>query len=70
MKNRRGTWHSTEVSEKAISNEHPEVAYEIEDASNRAATATKGHANNWIETLRWLDRALGGLQTSLQIRAA
>ena len=52
----------------------------MEDASNRAAIATKGHANNWIETLRWLDRALlgsGGLagipanEASLgQLRAA
>lgn len=39
MKNRRGTKHSREVGERAISNEHAEVAYEIEDASNRAATA-------------------------------
>lgn len=48
------------MGESAISNEHSEVASEVEDASNRAATATKGHANNWIETPRWLDGALGG----------
>ena len=48
------------MGERAISNEHAEVRYEIEDASNRAATASKEHANNWIERLRWLDGALGG----------
>ena len=58
------------MGERAISNEHAEVRYEIEDASNRAATASKEHANNWIERLRWLDGALGGLQASLQMRAA
>ena len=55
------------MGESAISNEHAEVAYEIEDASNRAAPATKGHANNWIRDFVGWTGLLGGCSDPCKI---